>query len=117
MWQWLIAQASMTVASVGRRTEILSQISELVAMQYQIGMKLWGVVFLQPITDVRFKGSALEVLSLFRELIGDDALGNVVLATTQWSRVTAEDIHAYWQSLGSSSSEIITGVICSARIR
>jgi len=49
-------------------------------------------VFLQPITDVRFKGSAREVLSLFCELIGDDALSNVVLATTQWSRVTAEDM-------------------------
>lgn len=73
-------------------TEILSIISELLTTQYHIGMKLWGVVFLQRITDIRFQGSAQNVLSLFRQLVGDEALGNVVLATTQWSRVNAEDM-------------------------
>jgi hypothetical protein len=72
-------------------TEILSIISELVTTQYHIGMKLWGVVFLQRIIDVRFQGSAQNVLSLFRQLVGDEALGNVVLATTQWSKVKEED--------------------------
>lgn len=55
-------------------------------------MKLWGVIFLQRITDVRFQGSAQNVLSLFGQLVGDEALGNVVLATTQWSRLKEEDM-------------------------
>lgn len=75
-------------------TEILSMISELVTTQYQIGMKLWGVVFLQRITDIRFQGSAQNVLSLFQQLVGDEALSNVVLATTQWSKVKEEDMPA-----------------------
>jgi len=72
-------------------TEILSLISELVTTQYHIGMKLWGVIFLHRITDLRFQGSAKSVMSLFRQLVGDEALSNVVLATTQWSRVKEED--------------------------
>jgi hypothetical protein len=73
-------------------TEILSEISELLTTQYHIGMKLWGVIFLQSINDVRFRGSARSVLELFRQLVGDEALGNVVLATTQWSKVRDEDM-------------------------
>jgi hypothetical protein len=75
-------------------TEILSLISELLTAQYHMGMKLWGVVFLHRITDVRFQGSAGSVLSLFRELVGDEALGNVVLATTHWSKVKEADMPA-----------------------
>lgn len=101
--------------SVKSDTEILSLISELVATQYSIGMKLWGVIFLQRITDIRFQGSAQNVLSVFRQLVGDDALPNVVLATTQWSRVTDDDIPAaldreqqlrdqYWREMLSKNS-------------
>ncbi|CZR55811.1 uncharacterized protein PAC_05699 [Phialocephala subalpina] len=73
-------------------TEILSVISELVTAQYHMGMKLWGIVFLHRITDVRFQGSTQNVLSLFQQLVGDDALSNVVLVTTQWGRVTHVDM-------------------------
>lgn len=75
-------------------TEILTMISELLTTQYHIGMKLWGIIFLQRITDVRFQGSAQNVLSVFRQLVGDEALGNVVLATTQWGKVKEEDMPA-----------------------
>jgi septin family protein len=74
--------------------EILSIISELVTTQYHIGMKLWGIVFLHRITDIKFQGSTHNVLNLFRQLVGDEALGNVVLATTQWSKVTEKDMPA-----------------------
>ncbi|KAF4633013.1 hypothetical protein G7Y89_g5118 [Cudoniella acicularis] len=72
--------------------QVLSLISELVTTQYHIGMKLWGVVFLHPITDIRFQGSTGKVLSMFRGLVGEDALQNVVLATTHWGNVKDEDI-------------------------
>ena len=74
--------------------EILTMISELVTTQYHIGMKLWGIIFLHRITDVRFQGSAKNVLSLFQQLVGDGALSNVVLATTQWGKVKEEDMPA-----------------------
>lgn len=57
-------------------------------------MKLWGVIFLHRITDNRFQGSTHNVLNLFRQLVGDEALGNVILATTQWSRVSEKDMAA-----------------------
>jgi hypothetical protein len=72
----------------------LSIISELVTTQYHIGMKLWGIIFLHRITDNRFQGSTHNVLNLFRQLVGDEALGNVILATTQWSRISDSDMPA-----------------------
>ncbi len=43
-------------------TEILTEISRLLALQYEIGMKLKGVIFLHRITDVRICCQA-EILS------------------------------------------------------
>ncbi|KAH6664838.1 hypothetical protein B0J14DRAFT_493082 [Halenospora varia] len=74
--------------------EVLSLISELVSTQYHIGMKLWGVIFLHPITDIRFQGSTGKVLSMFQGLVGEEALQNVVLATTHWGSVKDEDMPA-----------------------
>lgn len=75
-------------------TEILNVISEMLTAQYQIGMKLWGIIFLHRITDIRFAASAQDALSLFRQLVGDEALRNVVLATSQWGRLTGDDMPA-----------------------
>jgi ribosomal protein L29 len=74
--------------------EILSIIGKLVTTQYHIGLKLWGIIFLHRITDNRFQGSTHNVLNLFRQLVGDEALGNVVLVTTQWGRVSESDMPA-----------------------
>lgn len=43
------------------------------------------------IVDNRVGGSALKNLNMFRKLVGDDYLSNVVLATTMWDKVDPED--------------------------
>jgi hypothetical protein len=44
-------------------------------------------VYLQRITDIRIGGSGRRALKIFKEICGDNALSNVVLATTRWGEV------------------------------
>jgi hypothetical protein len=50
-----------------------------------------GMIYLHRITDIRMQGSAMKNLFMFRKLCGQDALKNVILATTMWERVSLED--------------------------
>lgn len=45
---------------------------------------LAGIVYLHPLSNSRFPGSALKNLRMFKKLCGDDAFPRVVLATTMW---------------------------------
>jgi hypothetical protein len=74
-------------------TEILQEIAEQLAAVRILGYKLKGIVYLHQIIENRMKGSALRRLDLFKKLIGEEALANVVLVTTMWGKVvTPEDI-------------------------
>lgn len=68
-------------------TEILTQISRLLALQYEIGMKLKGIIFLHRISDVRMQGTSMKTLQICRKICGTDALKNVILVTTRWNDV------------------------------
>lgn len=56
-------------------------------MSYGSGTRLSGVIYLHNISKPRIEGSALENLEMFRKLCGDEALKNVILATTFWDLV------------------------------
>lgn len=68
-------------------TEILTEMSRLLALQYEIGIKLKGVIFLHRITDVRMQGTSMKTLQICRKICGTDALKNVILVTTRWDDV------------------------------
>lgn len=68
-------------------TEILMEISRLLALQYEIGMNLKGIIFLHRITDVRMQGTSMKTLQICRKICGIDALKNVILVTTRWNEV------------------------------
>ena len=53
-------------------------------------MKLAGIVYLYDISENRMFGTSRKNLEMFRKLCGDDALKNVILATTKWADVTPE---------------------------
>jgi hypothetical protein len=65
----------------------LADITRLLAAQYQLGVSLKGVIYLHRITDPKFTGSARKTLEMFQKLCGEEALGNVILATTMWDKV------------------------------
>ena len=59
-------------------------------VSYGEGMKLTGIIYLHEISQTRMTGKGLKNLNMFRKLCGDEALKNVVLATTKWDDVTPE---------------------------
>ncbi|KAI8723146.1 AIG1-type G domain-containing protein [Fusarium sp. LHS14.1] len=71
--------------------EILTEITEFLATQHALGVPLRGVLYLHKITDNRMTGSSLTYLNLLRSLVGEDALGNVILVTSMWNRLRDDD--------------------------
>lgn len=68
-------------------SEILSEIADILTIQYESGMKLKGIIYLHRITDIRYGRSAVRTFDIFRRLCGDEALKNVLLVTSRWSEV------------------------------
>lgn len=68
-------------------SEILSEIADVLTVQYESGMKLQGIIYLHRITDIRYGRSAVRTFDIFRRLCGDEALKNVLLVTSRWSEV------------------------------
>lgn len=68
-------------------SDILTEISRILAAQYQAGVSLKGVIYLHRITDVRYQGSSVKTLNIFKKICGQLALKNVLLVTTRWNEV------------------------------
>jgi len=71
--------------------EILGRIAQWLKTSYRKKQVLGGVIYLHDISHDRFSGTARKNLDMFRYLCGKDALNKVVLGTTKWGRVTADD--------------------------
>jgi len=67
--------------------EILKEITEQLSAVRVLGYKLKGIIYLHQIIENKMRGSALRNLDLFKKLVGEEALSNVVLTTTMWGRV------------------------------
>ncbi|EPS39061.1 hypothetical protein H072_7152 [Dactylellina haptotyla CBS 200.50] len=94
-------------------TEILTEIANVLTAQYELGVKLKGIIYLHRITDTRYQSSAIKTLQMFQKICGSDAMKNVTLCTTRWSEVGAnlgakrekqlkEDFWAYMVHNGSA---------------
>jgi hypothetical protein len=67
--------------------DVLRVIADWLASSYVGGHRLTAILYLHPIASLRMPGSALRNLAMFRKLIGDHALRNVVVVTTMWSQI------------------------------
>ncbi|KAL8837556.1 MAG: hypothetical protein Q9176_005612 [Flavoplaca citrina] len=72
-------------------TEILTALADWMKSSYQDRMFLSGIIYLHAISDTRMTHSSLQNLRMFRKLVGDHNLKNVILATTKWSVTPLED--------------------------
>ncbi|KAI5802946.1 P-loop containing nucleoside triphosphate hydrolase protein [Geopyxis carbonaria] len=70
--------------------DILLEISRILSAQYQLGLKLKGIIFLHRITDNRFDRSAFKTLDILQKICGEKALSCVSLVTTNWHDVDQE---------------------------
>jgi len=61
------------------------------ALKYKSGTLLNAILYLHPIHELRFEGSARDNLTMFQSLCGEDFYSNVVLATSFWSEVSEAD--------------------------
>ncbi|KAH7908655.1 P-loop containing nucleoside triphosphate hydrolase protein [Hygrophoropsis aurantiaca] len=68
-------------------SEILRRIAVWLARSYSDEMKLAGVIYLHEISQTRMLGTSRKNLLMFRKLCGNDALKNIILATTKWGDV------------------------------
>lgn len=68
-------------------SQILDEISRILTAQYEYGVPLKGVIYLHRITDVRYAGSSVKTLEIFKKICGNLALKNVILVSTRWSEV------------------------------
>ncbi|PUU74167.1 hypothetical protein B9Z19DRAFT_906561, partial [Tuber borchii] len=68
-------------------TEILKEIADWTSKTYKKNQLLSGIIYLHPITHTRMEGSAMKNLRMFQRLCGQEVLENVLLTTTQWSKV------------------------------
>ena len=73
--------------SIRTDSDILTEISRILAAQYQAGVSLKGVIYLHRITDVRYQGSSVKTLNIFKKICGQMALENVLLVTSRWSEI------------------------------
>lgn len=69
-------------------TEVLKEIADWLEITYREPrhIKLSGIIYLQSIGDTKMYGSTMRNLKMFRQLVGDQPLKNVVLATTFWDK-------------------------------
>ncbi|PUU81471.1 hypothetical protein B9Z19DRAFT_1122095 [Tuber borchii] len=68
-------------------TKVLRMIGDWASEAYRNERLLSGIIYLHPITHTRMEGSILKNLRTLQGLCGQEALENVLLTTTQWSRV------------------------------
>jgi hypothetical protein len=67
---------------------ILTDIARVLSAQYELGVQLKGVVYIHPITSKGFRGSTVKNFEIFKNICGQEALGNVLLVTSRWDEVT-----------------------------
>ncbi|KAF3086796.1 hypothetical protein TWF569_000409 [Orbilia oligospora] len=72
-------------------TEVLEMIADYLAAAYSKDMKLHGIIYLHPISENRMTNPATKNLEMFRKLTGEKNLKNVVMTTSMWDKVTAEE--------------------------
>ena len=70
--------------------DVLIELAGWLKMAYENNIKLSGIIYLHRITDDKMQGSAKKNLFMFKKLCGQNALKNVILATTKWEEVGEE---------------------------
>ncbi|CEL03342.1 hypothetical protein ASPCAL04498 [Aspergillus calidoustus] len=68
-------------------TEVLRELAGWLTATYSQNVRLAGIIYFHRISNVRMTGSAKRNILTFKKLCGDNALPNVVLATSMWDDV------------------------------
>ncbi|KAH7258065.1 P-loop containing nucleoside triphosphate hydrolase protein [Fusarium tricinctum] len=72
------------------QADILAEITDYLAAQHISGLPLRGILYLHKISDNRMTKTSRNYLQLLTDIVGDDALKNVILVTTMWNTLRPE---------------------------
>ncbi|RYN50593.1 hypothetical protein AA0118_g10822 [Alternaria tenuissima] len=72
--------------------ETLQELAYWLAAAYERDIKISGIIYLHCITNNRFQGSAVRALSAFKKMCGEEVFKGVIVATTMWDKVTADEL-------------------------
>ncbi|KAL7269004.1 hypothetical protein RUND412_008346 [Rhizina undulata] len=67
--------------------QILKELSVWLEQVYRFKTHLSGILYLQRITENRVSGSTLKSLEVFKALVGESSMPNVILTTTHWDHI------------------------------
>jgi GTPase SAR1 family protein len=97
--------------------EVTGKILLWLRSSYQDGTRLNGIIYIHSILKPRMQGSVMKNMRIFRKLCGDQALGNVLLATSFWDSVPqsvgdareAELVNSkdFWAGMIAKGSEVV----------
>lgn len=88
-------------------SEVLQLIADYLATAYKNDIKLSGIIYLHPISDTRVTQHATKNLQMFQKLTGEKNLKNVMLATSMWDKVSADEGRAREQELKSKFWKVL----------
>jgi len=66
--------------------DVLGMIAGALSLSYNMDRKLNGIVYLHRITDSKIQGSATKNIRMFKKLVGNEAMKNILLVTTMWEK-------------------------------
>ncbi len=75
-------------------TDVLELVAAYMAKGYENGTLLTGILFLQPLSQVRLQGSEKKRTRLFKTILGENAYQRVVIATTMWNQLSEAEATA-----------------------
>lgn len=97
--------------------DIFQAVVQWMESSYRSGTRLNGILYLHRITDRRMQGTALQNLTMFRKICGEDCFKNVLLGTTCWDLVDPDigaareqelaDNPEFWGDMVSRGSKIL----------
>ncbi|KAK0508385.1 hypothetical protein JMJ35_009469 [Cladonia borealis] len=71
--------------------EVFSRIAQFLQLLYEQRILVNGIIYLHPISNIRMRGSSIQMLRLFKQLCGSNGLRNAILVTTMWNRVESKE--------------------------
>ncbi|KAF9043949.1 hypothetical protein BJ165DRAFT_1347421 [Panaeolus papilionaceus] len=95
--------------------EVLRRITDWLASTYRRSVTLSGVLYFHRISDNRMTGTERRNIDMFRSLVGNKALMNVIIVSTMWDMFKTEVgadmearlVNGYWKEMVDKKARVV----------
>jgi hypothetical protein len=99
-------------------TLIVSKIKSWLSSSFRSGLRLNAIVYLHRVTDTRVSGTSSDFLQTFKRICGEQAFGNIILATTFWDEISSVELgdrrvkelltsKGFWAKMTENGSKVV----------